>query len=223
MAVLIMEMISSDLSFVLHTVNPLDRDETVLSTEMAVGLGETLASGTRGSAWRFAIGKADSALPPVPPRVVRPVHDNQHDCSKLLAECSAGVVRGAGSINVQSFANFSTALYGGTKKQHGVIDYSRQDLSISDEARQQVSCAESCVVKQCSPVAAACTCTCMTLGFDTRAGGSRVFEGGHTTGGGSRMSARHRGRIRGQAAVCCANPPILVVLLISNPTLHQGP
>ena len=61
MAVLVMEMISSDLSFVLHTVNPLDRDETLLSAEMAVGLGETLASGTRGSPWRFAISKADRA------------------------------------------------------------------------------------------------------------------------------------------------------------------
>ena len=61
MAVLVMEMIRSDLSFVLHTVDPLDRDQTLLSAEMAVGLGETLASGTRGSPWRFAIGKADSA------------------------------------------------------------------------------------------------------------------------------------------------------------------
>ena len=141
MAVLIMEMISSDLSFVLHTVNPLDRDETVVSAEMAVGLGETLASGTRGSAWRFAINKADSADPAVPPRFVRLVHGTLHGCCNLIAKCSTGVVRGAGSINVQSFANFSTALYGGTKKQHGAIDYSRQDLSISDEARQQVSCA----------------------------------------------------------------------------------
>jgi phosphoglucan,water dikinase len=57
-----MEMLRSDIAFVLHTVNPLDRDEAVLSAEMAVGLGETLASGTRGSPWRFAIDKANGAL-----------------------------------------------------------------------------------------------------------------------------------------------------------------
>ena len=61
MAVLVMEMLNSDVAFVLHTVNPLDRDEAVLSAEMAVGLGETLASGTRGSPWRFAIDKANGA------------------------------------------------------------------------------------------------------------------------------------------------------------------
>ena len=61
MAVLVMEMLSSDVAFVLHTVNPLDRDEKLLSAEMAVGLGETLASGTRGSPWRFAIDKANGA------------------------------------------------------------------------------------------------------------------------------------------------------------------
>ena len=57
---------------------------------------------------------------------------------------------------MQSFANFSSALYGGTKKPHGVIDYSRQDLSISDDARQQVSCTGRRVLAQCCPVAAAC-------------------------------------------------------------------
>ena len=57
MAVLIQEQLQPDYSFVLHTSNPLDRDENVLYAEIAVGLGETLASGTRGSPWRLSVNK----------------------------------------------------------------------------------------------------------------------------------------------------------------------
>lgn len=58
MAVLIQEQLQPDYSFVLHTSNPLDKDENVLYAEIAVGLGETLASGTRGSPWRLSVNKA---------------------------------------------------------------------------------------------------------------------------------------------------------------------
>lgn len=58
MAVLIMEMLAPSASFVLHTASPLDGDASVLHAEIAPGLGETLASGTRGSAWRLAVEKA---------------------------------------------------------------------------------------------------------------------------------------------------------------------
>ena len=43
-------------------------------------------------------------------------------------------------MTVQSFANFSTALYGGMNKVEGIVDYSKQALSTSDEARQKVPC-----------------------------------------------------------------------------------
>lgn len=66
MAVLIQEQLNPEYSFVLHTSNPLDKDEDVLYAELAVGLGETLASGTRGSPWRLSISKktgiADATL-----------------------------------------------------------------------------------------------------------------------------------------------------------------
>lgn len=58
MAVLVMEMLAPSASFVLHTASPLDGDTSVLEAEIAPGLGETLASGTRGSAWRLAVEKA---------------------------------------------------------------------------------------------------------------------------------------------------------------------
>lgn len=61
MAVLLMEMLAPSASFVLHTASPLDRDAKMLHAEVAPGLGETLASGTRGSAWRLTVDKATGA------------------------------------------------------------------------------------------------------------------------------------------------------------------
>ncbi len=61
MAVLLMEMLAPSASFVLHTASPLDRDTKTLHAEVAPGLGETLASGTRGSAWRLTVDKATGA------------------------------------------------------------------------------------------------------------------------------------------------------------------
>ncbi|KAH9305067.1 hypothetical protein KI387_009471 [Taxus chinensis] len=59
MAVLVQEMVSPQLSFVLHTVSPIDQDDKVVQAEIAAGLGETLASGTRGTPWRLAANKFD--------------------------------------------------------------------------------------------------------------------------------------------------------------------
>ncbi|XP_021805227.1 phosphoglucan, water dikinase, chloroplastic [Prunus avium] len=59
MAILVQEMLSPDLSFVLHTVSPTDQDHNSVEAEIASGLGETLASGTRGTPWRLSSGKFD--------------------------------------------------------------------------------------------------------------------------------------------------------------------
>ncbi|KAL6188905.1 hypothetical protein ACLB2K_040296 [Fragaria x ananassa] len=59
MAILVQEMLSPDLSFVLHTVSPTDQDHNLVEAEIASGLGETLASGTRGTPWRISSGKFD--------------------------------------------------------------------------------------------------------------------------------------------------------------------
>ncbi|HXP63821.1 MAG TPA: PEP/pyruvate-binding domain-containing protein [Dongiaceae bacterium] len=62
-AVLIQLMLSPDLSFVLHTVNPLNGNARELYAEVAVGLGETLASGaTRGNPYRFVCDKESGTL-----------------------------------------------------------------------------------------------------------------------------------------------------------------
>jgi phosphoglucan,water dikinase len=63
MAVLIQQMLKPDLSFVLHTVNPLDGNPRELYAEAAVGLGEILASGTmRGNPYRFVCDKESGTL-----------------------------------------------------------------------------------------------------------------------------------------------------------------
>lgn len=62
MAILVQEMLSPDLSFVLHTLSPTDQDHNYVEAEVASGLGETLASGTRGTAWRLSSGKFDGSV-----------------------------------------------------------------------------------------------------------------------------------------------------------------
>jgi phosphoglucan,water dikinase len=59
MAVLIQEQVSSELSFVLHTQAPGGAQGELLA-EIAVGMGETLASGANGSAWRLVATPAES-------------------------------------------------------------------------------------------------------------------------------------------------------------------
>ncbi|XWS35232.1 hypothetical protein CRYUN_Cryun21dG0108300 [Craigia yunnanensis] len=62
MAILVQEMLSPDLSFVLHTLSPTDHDHKYVEAEIAPGLGETLASGTRGTPWRVSSGKFDGLV-----------------------------------------------------------------------------------------------------------------------------------------------------------------
>ncbi|KAF7837081.1 phosphoglucan, water dikinase, chloroplastic [Senna tora] len=62
MAVLVQEMLSPDLSFVLHTFSPTNQDHNYVEAEIASGLGETLASGTRGTPWRISSGKFDGLV-----------------------------------------------------------------------------------------------------------------------------------------------------------------
>ncbi|KAK8933206.1 hypothetical protein KSP39_PZI015865 [Platanthera zijinensis] len=62
MAVLVQQMLSPSLSFVLHTVSPADHNSNLVMAEIAPGLGETLASGTRGVPWRLSSDKFDGKV-----------------------------------------------------------------------------------------------------------------------------------------------------------------
>ena len=58
MAVIIQQMIGPGYSFVLHTVNPLSHNVDEVYAEIAVGLGETLASAaSRGTPYRLVCKK----------------------------------------------------------------------------------------------------------------------------------------------------------------------
>ena len=58
MAVLVQEFLSPEVSFVLHTVNPVNAQRSQLYAELVVGLGETLASAAvAGSPYRLAVDK----------------------------------------------------------------------------------------------------------------------------------------------------------------------
>ena len=62
MAVLIQQMLTPDFSFVLHTVNPINNNPREAYAEIAVGLGETLASAAiRGNPYRMLCDKESGA------------------------------------------------------------------------------------------------------------------------------------------------------------------
>eukprot|EP01025_Chloroclados_australasicus_P041417 TRINITY_DN4386_c0_g1_i8.p1 TRINITY_DN4386_c0_g1~~TRINITY_DN4386_c0_g1_i8.p1 ORF type:complete len:587 (+),score=85.33 TRINITY_DN4386_c0_g1_i8:99-1763(+) len=57
MAILVQEMVDPQLSFVLHTQDPENLENVAM--ELAPGLGETLAAGTRGSGYRMSVNDSD--------------------------------------------------------------------------------------------------------------------------------------------------------------------
>lgn len=108
MAILIQEMLSPDLSFVLHTMSPTDQDNNSVEAEIASGLGETLASGTRGTPWRISCGKFDGLV-------------------QTLAFANFSeelLVRGAGPADGEVI--------------HLTVDYSKKPLSVDPVFRRQL-------------------------------------------------------------------------------------
>lgn len=62
MGVLIQEQLFPDVSFVLHTTDPISKNSNMLQAEIAPGIGETLASGARGTPWRFSVDKTSAEV-----------------------------------------------------------------------------------------------------------------------------------------------------------------
>lgn len=108
MAVLVQEMLSPELSFVLHTRSPTDNDHNYVEAEIASGLGETLASGTRGTPWRLSSGKFDGMV-------------------RTLAFANLSeelVVHGGGPADGEVL--------------HLTVDYSKKPLTVDPTFRQQL-------------------------------------------------------------------------------------
>eukprot|EP00899_Mesostigma_viride_P020273 jgi/Mesvir1/28247/Mv04788-RA.1 len=108
MAVLVQELLRPSLSFVLHTVSPLERDPNKLYAEVAVGLGETLASGTRGTPWRMVVDK------------------------------ESGDVKMLSFANFSQAYRVKMAPKGAVKVQLDTVDYSKEALSLTKSYQKDV-------------------------------------------------------------------------------------
>jgi hypothetical protein len=92
MAVLVQEMVPASLSFVLHTTHPTTADRNTLVAELAVGMGETLASGARGTPWRLEVRggrRSNLRITPVASDTATTGSrsDSSHCCSLALVFC----------------------------------------------------------------------------------------------------------------------------------------
>ena len=118
MAILVQELFSPDFSFVLHTVSPIDGDASKLYAEVAVGLGETLASGTRGTAWRLLVDKSTGKT-----------------STLAFANFSEAMVVSSSSSpsSLKAGSEGTAGLSGRVSKVR--VDYSKQKLSVDADMR----------------------------------------------------------------------------------------
>jgi phosphoglucan,water dikinase len=124
MAVLVQAMLAPQFSFVLHTASPLGDTPDTAVAEVAVGLGETLASGRRGSAWRLAVDKASGHVSTLAfANFTQALLPAQTNAVAFAASGGRGDNPAAGVLH-----ECSTQL----------LDYSKQVLSRSLEARKQL-------------------------------------------------------------------------------------
>ena len=88
-----------------------------------------------------------------------PAVAGQQNIGKLAAD--------AGKVQVLAFANFGTALRSSADSAKGnsnaILDYSKQDLSISSEAREKVN--GSCWIQHCTLIVRICNCSVSCLAF----------------------------------------------------------
>eukprot|EP00898_Chlorokybus_atmophyticus_P001306 jgi/Chlat1/2176/Chrsp17S02751 len=108
MSVLVQELLAPSLSFVLHTVSPVDLSKDKVYAEIAVGLGETLASGTRGAPWR------------------------------LLADKNSGKVQTLAFANFSEAMVVEEGGRADAHVKKVLVDYSKQALSTSGDARSSL-------------------------------------------------------------------------------------
>jgi len=127
MAVLVQMMLAPQFSFVLHTASPLGDAPGTAVAEVAVGLGETLASGARGSAWRLAIEKESGE--------VTTLAFANFTQALLPAAAAQPVAAGVGSGSSSSSSSSTGVLHECSVR---LLDYSQQVLSRSSDARKQL-------------------------------------------------------------------------------------
>jgi phosphoglucan,water dikinase len=141
MAVLVQEMLAPDYSFVLHSASPLGNAPGIAVSEVAPGLGETLASGTRGSAWRLATNKATGEVETLAfANFSKSLVRQGSDGAAAAAAAAAGSGRPAGLLYSSKKGGGAE---GGGSGEEGVLyecsskvmDYSRAELTVNKDAR----------------------------------------------------------------------------------------
>lgn len=128
----VQEMVAPDICFVLHTWDPMtaedgEKDQKSLFAEVAPGMGEILASGTAGSAWRFSVDKASGAV-----------------TTRAFANFSRAYMptgakkRSAPGDSIYSSSDDDTLVLAGSIAQR-VVNYSEQKLSTSEANRTELA------------------------------------------------------------------------------------
>ncbi len=138
MAVLVQEQLKPEYSFILHTQSPVSTEEDALYAELAAGLGETLASGTRGSPWRLSVDHTSGKAPLYNASCAtahRSCPCSQATYQSLSGALNSALLASAGDVKVLAFSNFSHALMAETSRQGSgavagyksvVVDHSKQ-------------------------------------------------------------------------------------------------
>ena len=138
-------MLTPELSFVLHTADPLASgdgkpDAKSLYAELAPGMGETLASGAEGSAWRLSVSKSDS-------NVKLHAFANFSEAYMPAGGGSASKPEPGTSLYKTTADRQAAASASGHKDQPSMpgtvalrtIDYSKQELSCNEDARSKLA------------------------------------------------------------------------------------
>jgi phosphoenolpyruvate synthase/pyruvate phosphate dikinase len=134
---MLQEMLTPDVSFVLHTADPMTGkdgkpDASSVYVELAPGLGETLASGTEGSAWRLSVKKDSGKVQLYSfasfSEALLPVTGWQRASTAKLAP---------GSNLYSSTQTAATTVPGMVVKR--TVDYSKQQLSRDKGAREELA------------------------------------------------------------------------------------
>jgi phosphoenolpyruvate synthase/pyruvate phosphate dikinase len=132
----VQEMLTPDISFVLHTADPMtgkdgEVDKTSVYVELAPGLGETLASGTEGSAWRLSVKKDSSAV-------------QLYSFASFSEAFLPAGSQGPGTARLIPGSNLYTSTQTAATTVPGMVvkrtvDYSKQQLSRDKGAREELA------------------------------------------------------------------------------------
>ena len=124
-------MLAPELSYVLHTRDPMEESQSAAESvyaEIAPGMGETLASGTEGSAWRMSVGSK-------PDDITMRAFANFSQAYMPVSESQGQLVPGNSIYGSQ---NDGVTTAAGMVRQRTVA-YSQHYLSKDEDKRKQLA------------------------------------------------------------------------------------